>query len=72
MQIKNKKDNKVKETRLTVKITKRIQEENFEPFEITLEDSIVFSTIKNKSRTRRIMYNDLEKEINHLINKRII
>ena len=61
----------IKERKIMVRVTKRIQEKDFEPFEIQLEESVIIDyPIDNPKKMRRKIYNRLKKELDSLIDKR--
>jgi len=65
----------MKITSRTVGVTliKRVQEEEFEPFEIQVHDACVVIDANRKElvKLRKQMYKRLEKELDGLINKRL-
>jgi hypothetical protein len=61
----------IKSRRVTVRVAKTIQEADFEPFGIVLEDSVEYDTsVPDAPKVRRQMYKKLEKELDKLIDKR--
>jgi len=61
----------IKEHSVTVKVVKRIQEQEFEPFEIQLEESIIFDKKMNTKKIRRKLYNNMKDELDGLIEERL-
>jgi len=61
----------VKERKISVRVIKRIQEQDYEPYEIQLEESVLLTEpFENPKKMRRKIYNRLKKEIDTLIDDR--
>lgn len=63
----------IKTRTVGITLTKRVQEEEFEPFEIQVSDSVTVTDPSKKEiiKLRKQMYNRLEKELDGLIAKRL-
>lgn len=63
----------IKSRKVSVTLTKRVQEQEFEPFEIQVSESATVTdpTKKEIIKLRKQMYNRLEKELDGLISKRL-
>ena len=64
---------KIESRKVGVTLIKRVQEEEFEPFEIQVTDSVVVTeaTKKEVVSLRKKMYKRLERELDGLIEKRL-
>ena len=64
---------KIQSRKVGITLVKRVQEEEFEPFEIQVHDSclVTEATKKEVVKLRKQMYKRLEKELDALIEKRL-
>lgn len=64
---------KFESRKVGITLTKRVQEEEFEPFEIQVSDSVIVTDATKKEiiKLRKRMYINLEKELDGLITKRL-
>jgi len=62
----------IKYHKISVQVSKRVQEQEFEPFEIVLEESVIHDCkLKNPKKARRKMYKAMKVELDSLIEKRL-
>lgn len=58
---------KIVEQTITVKVSKTIQENSYEPLTVQLEESRTYDKIKNVIKTRQDLYKELKKQLNDII-----
>jgi len=60
----------VKEHHIRVRVSRRIQQDEYEPFEILFEEIVIMDEPANAKKVRRSLYNKMVKQLDSLIDKR--
>lgn len=63
---------KMIENTITVRVSKTIQENPYEPFQICIEETRTYpDTIRNVKKDRKNLYNELVNQLDELITERL-
>ena len=66
----NKTKDIIKERQVTVRVMKTIQETNFEPFHMMLQESVTYKNLKNGKKVRKRLFKKLQQELDDFIDER--